>query len=104
MQIKQFITITCTWQFNSYSTIISGVNSLLFWKIGCVTASGVHLPIIKSPVHHSIGSPLFFRKIVGRYGRPSWIGKARLPLLWLKTEITVRSSKLSLYPVDLTKK
>ena len=75
---------TCTWQFNSYSTIISGVNSLLFRKIGGVTASGVHLPIIKCPVHHSIHSPLFFRTIVGiedsALRRPSWIGKARRPL------------------------
>ena len=59
---------TCTWQFNSYPTIISGdrtkwfsINSLLFWKIGYW---GVHLPIIKSPVHHSINSPLFCCKIV----------------------------------------
>ena len=64
---------TCTWQFNSYPTIISGdrtkwfsINSLLFWKIGGVIARGVYLPIIKSPVHHSIHSPLVFRKIVGR--------------------------------------
>ena len=40
-----------------------------------------------------------------RYGRPSWIGKARRPLPRFKvTEITVRSGKLALYPVDLTKK
>ena len=86
---------TCTWQFNSYPTTISGdrtkwfsINSLLFWKIGGVIiffycsgrGAGVHLPIIKSPVHHSIHSLLFFRKIVGRYGRPSWIGKAWRPL------------------------
>ena len=61
------------WQFNSYPTIISGhrtkwfsINSLLFWKIGgVIVQGGVHLPIIKCPVHHSIHSPLFFRKIVG---------------------------------------
>ena len=64
---------------NNSTTIISGdrtkwlsINSLLFWKIGRVIVQrrggggeGVHLPIIKSPVHHSIHSPLFFRKIVG---------------------------------------
>ena len=65
------------WQFNSYPTIISGdrtkwfsINSLLFWKMGGVIglgmgAGGMHLPIIKCPVHHSIHSPLLFRKIVG---------------------------------------
>ena len=58
------------WQFNSSPTIISGdrtkwfsINSLLFWKIAGVIVQGggrgVHLPIIKCPVHHSIHSPLF---------------------------------------------
>ena len=62
---------TFTWQFNSYQTIVSGdrtkwfsINSLLFWIKGEVIARGVHLPIIKFPVHHSIHSPLFFRTIV----------------------------------------
>ena len=50
----------------------------------------------------SIHSPLFFRKMVGR---PSWIAKPDARFLGSSvTEITVRSGKLALYPVDLTKK
>ena len=35
------------------------------WKIGgVIVPGGDYLPIIKSPVHNSIHSPLFLRKIV----------------------------------------
>ena len=86
------------WQFNTYPTIISGdrtkwfsIDPPLFWKIGRVIVQGWGKGGGGAFAHHQMScssfdsqSPIFSVRSSGsktqRYGRPSWIGKARRPL------------------------